>query len=184
VPLVGRGNLSNVLCATAVALELGVALETIAERARRLTPARRRGEVRAIGGIRMVDDSYNSSPAALRQALEALARERTAGRRVAILGEMLELGELSAALHEACGRDAARAGLDRLVTVGGPPARALGRAAVAAGMAEEAVQHFDTSAEAADAVPGTLARGDAVLVKGSRGTRTDLVADRITAVFG
>jgi UDP-N-acetylmuramoyl-tripeptide--D-alanyl-D-alanine ligase len=184
IPLIGRGNLSNVLCATAVALELGITLAEIAGRAARLTPARRRGEVRSVGGVHLVDDSYNSSPSALTQALETLARQRVAGRRVAVVGEMLELGDLSIALHEACGRAAARAGLARLVTVGGMPARALGRAAVAAGMAEEAVQHYDSSAEAADAVPGGLRAGDAVLVKGSRGTRTDLVADRIATVFG
>jgi UDP-N-acetylmuramoyl-tripeptide--D-alanyl-D-alanine ligase len=182
--LVGRGHLSNVLCATAVAMELGVTLDEVAERAKRLKPARRRGEVRVLGGLRLVDDSYNSSPSALTQALDALARDLAARRRVAVVGEMLELGDLSVPLHEVCGRLAARAGLAMLVTVGGPPARALGRAAVAEGMAEEAVRHFETSEQAAAGVPGMLAAGDAVLVKGSRGTRTDLVADRIVAVFG
>jgi UDP-N-acetylmuramoyl-tripeptide--D-alanyl-D-alanine ligase len=102
-------------------------------------------------------------------------------RRIAVLGEMLELGEQSVALHEACGRAAARAGLTYLLTVGGPPALAMAHAAVAAGMPASAVRHLATSAEAADAVVPMLRDGDVVLVKGSRGVRTDIVADRVKA---
>jgi UDP-N-acetylmuramoyl-tripeptide--D-alanyl-D-alanine ligase len=184
VPLLGRGNLANVLCAVAVASELGVPLADVVSRVARLAPARRRGEVRVLGrGVTVVDDSYNSSPAALRRSLETLARERTTGRRVAVLGEMLELGDLSMALHEECGRAAAAAGLNLLVTVGGPPAEALGRTAVVAGMSATAVRHAATSAEAADLAARLVAPGDVVLVKGSRGVKTDLVVDRLAAVF-
>jgi UDP-N-acetylmuramoyl-tripeptide--D-alanyl-D-alanine ligase len=184
VPLLGRGNLANVLCAVAVATELGVPLADVVTRVARLAPARRRGEVRVLGrGVMVVDDSYNSSPAALRRSLETLARERTSGRRVAVLGEMLELGDLSMALHEQCGRAAAAAGLGLLVTVGGPPAEALGRTAVAAGMSAAAVWHAATSVEAAELAARVVAPGDVVLVKGSRGVKTDLVVDRLAAVF-
>jgi len=184
VPLLGRGNLANVLCAVAVATELGVPLADVVTRVARLAPARRRGEVRVLGrGVIVVDDSYNSSPAALRRSLESLARERTTGRKVAVLGEMLELGDLSMALHEECGRAAAAAGLGLLVTVGGPPAEALGRTAVAAGMSAAAVWHAATSVEAAELAARVVAPGDVVLVKGSRGVKTDLVVDRLAAVF-
>jgi UDP-N-acetylmuramoyl-tripeptide--D-alanyl-D-alanine ligase len=184
VLLLGRGNLANVLCAVAVASELGVPLADLVTRVARLAPARRRGEVRVLGrGVTVVDDSYNSSPAALRRSLETLARERITGRRVAVLGEMLELGDLSMALHEECGRAAAAAGLNLLVTVGGPPAEALGRTAVGAGMSTAAVRHAATSAEAADLAARLVAPGDVVLVKGSRGVKTDLVVDRLAAVF-
>jgi UDP-N-acetylmuramyl pentapeptide synthase len=69
-------------------------------------------------------------------------------------------------------------------TIGGEPARALGEAAIAAGMAAGTVAHFATSAEAAPAVAAAVAPGDVVLVKGSRGTRTDLVVDRLAEAFG
>jgi UDP-N-acetylmuramoyl-tripeptide--D-alanyl-D-alanine ligase len=185
VPLLGRGNLSNVVCAAAVALELGVPLADVAARAERLVPARRRGEVRVLRhGVTVVDDSYNSSPTALNTSLEMLAREPVAGRRVAVLGEMLELGSLSVSLHEACGLIAAGAGLGLLVTVGGTPAEALGRAAAGAGMDPEAIRHVATSAEACDVVAGLVAPGDVVLVKGSRGVQTDLVVDRLVAELG
>ena len=184
VPLLGRGNLANVVCAAAVAAELGVPLAEIATRAAALTPARRRGEVRYLRhGIAVVDDSYNSSPSALNKSLEMLSREPVVGRRVAVLGEMLELGELATSLHEACGLTAARAGLGLLVTIGGPPAEALGRTAVEAGLDPSIVRHVATSAEAAELLAGEVAPGDVVLVKGSRGVKADLVVDRLEAVL-
>jgi UDP-N-acetylmuramoyl-tripeptide--D-alanyl-D-alanine ligase len=180
VPLLGRGHLANALAAIAVAGEYGVPVDTMAERLAAAKPASRRGEVwRLRSGVTLVDDSYNSNPRALQRTLEAVAAERQCLRRVAVLGEMLELGDDAVALHEACGRAAARAGLAKLVTVGGAPAAAMANAAVDAGMPASAVLHVATSAEAADAVLPMLREGDLVLVKGSRGVRTDIVADRL-----
>jgi len=182
VPLIGRGHLANALAATAVATHYGVPLDVIARRMATFTPAARRGEVwRLRGGITLVDDSYNSNPRALERTLEAIAAERHCARRMAVLGEMLELGEQAVALHEACGRAAVRAGLAQLITVGGAPAGAMATAAVAAGMPRSAVSHVASSAEAADAVARLIAPGDLLLVKGSRGIRTDIVADRVKA---
>jgi UDP-N-acetylmuramoyl-tripeptide--D-alanyl-D-alanine ligase len=184
VPLLGRGNLANVLAATAVATEMGVSLDHIVERAATLQPAHHRGSVlRLARGITLVDDSYNSSPAALRKALEVIAHERRATRKAAVLGEMLELGEHSMRLHQECGRAAAAAALDRLITVGGAPAKALAEAAVAAGLPRDAVSWSDTSAAAAELMASWMDDGDLVLVKGSRGNRTDAVVDRIAAEF-
>ena len=184
VPLLGRGHLSNVLAAAAVALEMGVGLDHVVTTAATLQPSARRGAVlRLPKGVTVIDDSYNSSPTALKRALDVLAHT-WAARRIAVLGEMLELGDLSTELHEDCGRTAAGSSLMRLITVGGAAARALGEAAIKAGMPSTTVMHFDTSAEAATALPSQLTAGDVVLVKGSRGTRTDLVVEQLTAVFG
>ena len=184
VPLLGRGHLMNVVCAAAVALELGVDLDTIVSRAAGLTPSSRRGAVlRLSKGVTVIDDSYNSSPSALMRSLEVLARS-WAARRIAVIGEMLELGDLSESLHRECGRAAASSRLTRLVTIGGEPARALGEAAIEAGLPRAAVTHFDNSTDAAAAIAEQLTSGDAVLVKGSRGIRTDLVVERLRAVFG
>jgi len=183
VPLLGRGHLSNVLGATAVALEMGVELDLVVATAATLQPSARRGAVlRLPQGVTVIDDSYNSSPTALKRALDVLAHT-WAARRIAVIGEMLELGEFSTALHEDCGRAAAGSGLLGLVTIGGAAARALGTAAIAAGMPSGTVLHFDTSDEAARALPSQLTSGDVVLVKGSRGTRTDVVVEQLTAVF-
>ena len=181
-PLLGRGNLANVLAATAVAVDAGVPLDEIARVAARLQPADRRGSVRQLrNGITLVDDSYNSSPSALRQALETVGRESRRRRVVAVLGEMLELGDHASRLHAASGQAAAAVGIAQLFTVGGAPAAEMAHAAAAAGIPAAAVAHFATSDAAAAAVVGALRPGDVVLVKGSRGIRTDVVADRIAA---
>jgi UDP-N-acetylmuramoyl-tripeptide--D-alanyl-D-alanine ligase len=183
-PLLGRGNLLNVLAATAVALDAGVPLREIVATASRLTPAERRGAVRRLrGGIVLIDDSYNASPAALRTALDVVARDSHASRKVAVLGEMLELGEHSLGLHRESGRVAAASGLSLLFAIGAAPARALADEAVAAGMPPGVVHYFDRSETAAPRVAAEIRTGDLVLVKGSRGTRTDIVADRIAAEF-
>jgi UDP-N-acetylmuramoyl-tripeptide--D-alanyl-D-alanine ligase len=182
IPLLGRGHLSNVLAGLAVALQFGVPLEVIAERTARLKPADRRGEVwRLRDGIALVDDSYNSNPRALQRMLDVMASEQRFVRRVAVLGEMLELGEQSATWHRECGRSVARAGIARLITVGGPPARAMADAAIDAGLDAAAVTHVASSGEAAGIVSGALRAGDLVLVKGSRGVRMDVVADLVKA---
>jgi len=184
-PLLGRGNLANVLAATAVAMEFGIPLDAIAARAARLRPSDRRGAVHRLrGGVMLVDDSYNSSPSALKRALDVIAKEPRATRKVAVLGEMLELGAFSADLHMDAGRTAAAAGLDALFVVGGEPARTLAKGAIAAGMSPDSVTFFEQSAAAAPAIAAALRTGDVVLVKGSRGTRTDVIADRIAEAFG
>jgi UDP-N-acetylmuramoyl-tripeptide--D-alanyl-D-alanine ligase len=134
-------------------------------------------------GIVMIDDSYNSSPAALARAFETISSGAVAGRTVAVVGEMLELGDHSAALHRESGRLAAAAGVGLLFAIGGVSARALAAAAVDAGLPAGSVRHFETSDVAADGIAQAVRAGDLVLVKGSRGTRTDIVADRIAAVF-
>jgi UDP-N-acetylmuramoyl-tripeptide--D-alanyl-D-alanine ligase len=182
VPLIGRGHLANVLAAAAVALEFGIALREIAERVGRLVSASRRGEVRHLrDGVTVIDDSYNSNPRALEQMLEAMAAAQPAGRRVAVLGEMLELGDASLPSHRECGRAAAKAGLAALVTVGGEAALALGEAAIEAGMPASAVTHAPTSEETAGQIDRLIRAGDLVLVKGSHGIKTEIIADRIAA---
>ena len=110
-PLLGMGNLANVLAATAVAVSMGVPLDDIVAVAASLHPAAHRGELlRLPGGVTLVDDSYNSSPAALMRALETIGVATGSARKAAVLGEMLELGGHSQRLHEACGRAAAAAG--------------------------------------------------------------------------
>jgi UDP-N-acetylmuramoyl-tripeptide--D-alanyl-D-alanine ligase len=184
VPLLGRGHLLNVLGAAATALEMGVDLDFIISAAARLKPSPKRGAVIKLRkDVTVIDDSYNSSPSALQRSLDVVARSWGA-RRIAVLGEMLELGELTLPLHQECGRAAAASRLSRLITVGGDAARALGAAAIEAGMTPQSVIHFETSVEAAPAVASLVAPGDVVLVKGSRGTRTDVVVEHLTAVFG
>ncbi len=172
--LPGRHQADNLLAAATLALALGVVPENVAATTARLRPAPRRGEVHALGnGVALVDDSYNSSPEAAGALLALLAA--TPGRRVAVLGEMLELGPASAALHREVGRRAATAA-DVVVAVGGAGAAELARAAAGAETHRTA-----TAAEALELVRSLVRPGDVVLVKGSRGVGLDAVADGLLA---
>ena len=183
-PLLGSGNLLNALAATAVAVEFGVPLDVIAERIGLLRPAYHRGELlRLPGGLTLIDDSYNSSPAALKQSLELMGAARGSARKAAVLGEMLELGPHAVRLHEECGARAAAAGLDLLITVGGDAARAMADAAVRAGMRAAAVGHVSDAGQAADLALQRTRPGDLVLVKGSRGIGLDALVERLKAEF-
>ena len=184
--LLGRGNLLNVLAATAVAIEYGIDLDQIAAEITRLQPADRRGAVRLLrGGITLIDDSYNSSPSALRRALEVVAHEARDTRAIAVLGEMLELGDAFDRVARVVRSGGCRSGTE-------PTVRRRGRAGKGVGRGRDRRRHA--------AVGGVVLRdertgrprrraaqsvaGDLVLVKGSRGTRTDVVVDTLVAELG
>ncbi|MCY4637790.1 MAG: UDP-N-acetylmuramoyl-tripeptide--D-alanyl-D-alanine ligase [Acidobacteria bacterium] len=180
--LLGAGQVANVVAAIAVALLFQVPVEAMLREAAAFAPPPRRGEViRLAQGVTVVDDSYNSNPAALEQALRSLGSDKGHRRRVAVLGEMLELGPRARLLHRACGRLAVEAGFDVLVAVGGPAAEALAEGARAAGLDAGHAVTCGTSEEAASLTAALVRAGDLVLVKGSRGVRVDRVADRLKA---
>jgi UDP-N-acetylmuramoyl-tripeptide--D-alanyl-D-alanine ligase len=180
VPLAGHAQLMNVLAAAAIALELGISPEAIERGVASLQPVARRGAIRVLAnGARVVDDSYNASPSAVRAMLAALAATPVQGRRIAVLGEMLELGRASRQLHDACGRAAAAADISELVIIGGEAADGLAEGALASGLSPAHIHRFADSATAAERIHDLVAAGDFVLVKGSRGTRTDIVVDRL-----
>jgi UDP-N-acetylmuramoyl-tripeptide--D-alanyl-D-alanine ligase len=163
-----------------VGLESGVPLADMVRRASTLRPAPHRGEVRALpSGATVIDDAYNANPPAVERALEVLANATGVARKVAVLGEMLELGRDSGGLHARCGRAAARAGVSVLIAVGGEPARALADAAREAGVPDDGVRHVATSDEAAELAVALVREGDLVLVKGSRGIRLEKVVERL-----
>jgi UDP-N-acetylmuramoyl-tripeptide--D-alanyl-D-alanine ligase len=166
--LLGEHNASNALAALAVALEAGVELEAAVKALESLTAGDKRGEVLEIGGATILNDCYNSNPEALRSMIRTLAG-RPARRRILVAGEMLEQGEQGPALHAACGRAAAEAGLDLVAGVGGNAVH-LATSCCAGGV--PAV--FLPDAEAAGRwLRGQLRPGDVVLVKGSRGVHLE-----------
>ena len=167
--LLGEHNAANAMAGLAVALEAGVELEAATAALGKLTAGDKRGEILTIGGATILNDCYNSNPEALRSMIHTLATRPTERRRILIAGEMLELGTEGPALHAACGRAAAEAGIDRVVGVGGN-AEHLASAACAGGVASI----FLPDAEAAGQWMATkLNPGDLVLVKGSRGVHLE-----------
>jgi UDP-N-acetylmuramoyl-tripeptide--D-alanyl-D-alanine ligase len=131
------------------------------------------------GGLRIYDDSYNSNPRALEAALTSLA-VLPAPRRVAVLGDMLELGRGERDFHRQAGETVARTGWDVLVAVG-PLAAGIADGAVEAGMRPAAIHRFADSAAAAAAIGSLVRDGDLVLVKGSRGIKTEAVVAALRA---
>lgn len=164
--LLGEHNVTNALAAIAVGIEAGIAPETCCEALAALEPGDKRGQVMLVRGAAVINDCYNSNPAALK-AMIAVLKGMPAERRILVAGEMLELGPDSAALHAACGQ--AAEGLDVVVGVRGH-AREIVEAARAAGV--EAV-FVETPEEAGAWMRENLRAGDAVLLKASRGVRLE-----------
>ena len=156
----------------AVALEAGVDLNAAVKALETLTAGDKRGEVIEINGAMLLNDSYNSNPEALRSMIRTLA-SRPGRRRILIAGEMLELGDHAPALHAACGKAAAEAGIDMVVGVRGN-AEHLATAACGGGVASI----FLPDAEVAGKwLKQNLRPGDVVLVKGSRGVHLERAID-------
>ncbi|MSQ35673.1 MAG: UDP-N-acetylmuramoyl-tripeptide--D-alanyl-D-alanine ligase [Dehalococcoidia bacterium] len=169
VPLPGRHLLSNVLAALAVGLSDGVPLDEAVGAIETLRIPTRLRVGSLPGGVMLLDDTYNASPVATLGALELLAE--TPGRHLALLGDMLELGELSAREHARVGRRAAEL-VDVLFTVGGL-ADGIAVAARQGGLHD--VHHYATKDEAAAALRAALRPGDVLLVKGSRALALETV---------
>ena len=166
--LLGAHNAANAMAGLAVALEAGVDLDAALGALERLTAGDQRGEILEIDGATILNDSYNSNPEALRSMIRTLAA-RPAARRILVAGEMLEQGEHGPALHAACGRAAAEAGIDLVAGVQGNAVH-LAAAACSGGVAAL----FLPNAEAAgEWLRQTLRAGDVVLVKGSRGVHLE-----------
>lgn len=141
------------------------------------------GRMRILRGVKktwLLDDSYNSSPLAALSAVRDLAAFPIAegNKRIAALGDMLELGSLSEDAHIQLGRMVAECGIDMLVTCG-KLAHATGRAALEAGLAEEAIIHFDQSADAGRFIQDRMHQGDVVLIKGSQGARMERITKEL-----
>jgi len=182
LPLAGPHFLMNFLAATAAAHEVGVPVEAIVEAAARMKPARSRGEVRRLGRrVTLLDDSYNSNPTAVDAAVTALGMAAQ-GRRVVILGDMLELGPTGPELHRETG--ARLAGHADLVVGVGALGREFVEGARRAGFPAGGLREFPDSEAAAREVAALVKEGDAVLVKGSHGAHMEKVVEALVATFG
>lgn len=175
VPAAGEHNVRNALCAMAVARYLGVpAGDVVRAISAYKAPAMRQQMVEA-NGLLIIDDSYNASPDSMRSAIDVLSTRPVTGKRAAVLADMLELGDFSQQGHYQVGQYAKERGVELLVAVG-PLSRE-----IAAGYGEGA-RWFATNQEASAFLRDALRPGDAVLVKGSRGMKTDEIVAALSAV--
>jgi UDP-N-acetylmuramoyl-tripeptide--D-alanyl-D-alanine ligase len=177
--LVGRHAVMNLLAAIAVAREFGIPPARAREAIGSFTVGKMRGERLEHRGILIWNDCYNSNPEAVESMIDVL-RESPAVRRIAVLGEMLELGHAAVALHRQVGVYASGHGVDLLIGVQGT-ARHMVEAAIAAGLPASAGHFFAEAREAGDFARQAARPGDAILFKGSRGVHVERALERFLA---
>jgi UDP-N-acetylmuramoyl-tripeptide--D-alanyl-D-alanine ligase len=176
VNLLGRHQAVNALMAIALGAELGLSRSEIERGLLESQPARMRLQLWEVNGVRVLDDAYNANADSMLAALRTLQDLPCKGRRLAVLGDMAELGQHSEAAHEEIGRRAAEMGVGQLFAVG-KMAAVMARGARGAGLAR--VLEFSEVEAAAVAVKQFVRDGDVLLLKASRATRIERVAERL-----
>lgn len=177
---IGVQHTYSAAAAAAVASLFDIPLETAVGSLKSYVPPP--GRMRLIPAIKealVIDDTYNASPVAMERALLTLKEMRNVNRRIAVLGDMLELGRYSVEAHEAAGKLAASA-VNVLITVG-VRARKIADSALQNGMDEKNVFQFDDAEKAGEELESLLAEGDVILVKASQGIRLETVVERVMA---
>lgn len=179
----GRHNIYNALAAASVGFSLGIAAEAIGRRLESVRPAAMRGVLYSLpNGVELLDDSYNSNPAAMKCLVELLRDLRPRGRRILVSGDMLELGSHGKKAHAQIGCSVAESGIDIFVAVGPLSALAADAARSAGGRIE--VHHFTDSAVASPFVAGCARDGDLVVIKGSRGIAMERIVLAVREAAG
>ena len=179
--VLGRQHAQAAATAAAVGLAMGMNLVEIGEKLLNYKPAR--GRTNLIEGVKntwLIDDSYNASPQSSKLAIDILADIPIDGRKIAVFGDMLELGSLSEEGHREVGRELVRQKIDYLFVVG-ERSRDIARGAKEAGMDEDKIYHFPYSEETGIFLQERMKEGDVVLVKGSRGVKMEQVVYEIMA---
>lgn len=178
LPVPGRHNVMNALAAVGVGLEMGLTAEEIAKGLATVALTGMRLEISEAGGLKVINDAYNASPASTKAALQVLAGTAGGRRKVAVLGNMLELGPRAAAGHREVGETAAGLGVDYLVAVG-DLAAGIAEGAAGAGLAAERIFHCANNEGAMKVLDELLQVDDVVLVKGSRGMRMEQIVQHL-----
>ena len=171
--LPGRHSVTNALLGLAAAFELGVLPSDGRDGLAAFQPATQRLRLREAGGVRVLDDTYNANADSMTAALRTLAELPVVGRRVAVLGDMAELGPETALAHEEVGRTAARLGIDAVFAVGANASLTAAASGPSRGIA------FSTVELAAPAILHFLEPGDTVVFKGSRSARMERLMDAL-----
>lgn len=175
--LPGRHNLENLLAAIATARVVGISWDGIWHGIQALKPAYHRGVIVNAGGAQLYDDTYNSNPYALSRALTLLDQADVGGRRIAVIGDMLELGERELEYHAEAGRNVPKS-IDVVVGVG-KRSRAVLDGAREVGFAGDRLHHFDDAESAAAFLKTFINDGDLVLIKASRGIGLDKIVTQL-----
>ncbi len=175
-PLLGRHNVLNVTLAAATALEFGFKKNDISDALIGFKAPRGRLRHQEADGIHWIDDSYNSNPSSLKAAFALFKSYPPAGRKILILGDMLELGPRAAAFHQEAGRTIATYPFDLVLAVGTLSQR-YKEEAVFYGFDKNKIEVFPSSTEAGEFLKTKIKKGDTILLKGSRGMHMERILE-------
>ena len=181
VPVMGEHNIYNSLAAIAVGLRYGMDIQEIAKGIAEFVPGNMRLNIFECKGIKVIEDCYNASPTSVEAALKVL-KQLNSKRKIAILGDMLELGEWTESSHRDIGRFTQENNADYLFAVG-KYAERIKEGALNAGMPSERVYSFKDNNEINQTLESFLQQGDAVLVKGSRGMKMENISGYIRSAY-
>ena len=184
VPVPGAHNVMNVLAAFAAGRALKIPIDTMIDNFKRFQPMAMRFEcVQLVNGVRVVNDSYNANPQSMQAAFRTVGSAKRAGRFIAVLGDMFELGEQANALHRDVGEAAAKAGVDELYVIG-DHADDVAAGAARGGLNGSRVHVMNDMDELAPQVMDTMTTGDVILIKGSRAMKMERFAEHLKREIG
>lgn len=177
----GIHNLYNALAAIAVGGLMKIPKSKMAEALSQYVGSHHRMEIKKVNNFKIAADCYNANPSSTTMALQTVSQMKCEGKRIAVLGDMLELGPESPQMHAELGNHIWEQGFDFLITVG-TDSQGLATRAVERGMPQDRVQSFATSEEAREILSDLVEDGDIVLVKASRGTKLDKVVETLESM--
>jgi UDP-N-acetylmuramoyl-tripeptide--D-alanyl-D-alanine ligase len=177
----GMHNVTNALAAAAVGFSLNLPGTVIAQGLATFRPAAMRSQVLSHRGVQIINDCYNANPASMKAALQLLGEWTPARERVAVLGDMLELGRETQQMHQDVGRFAAGQQLSRLIACG-QLGKEIAQGARQGGMPESSIVEVPDATFATDLLKKSVRRGDVVLVKASRGMRMEQIVQGLTGM--
>lgn len=180
IPLLGVHNVYNALSAIAVGLTMNMEIESIRRGLQNFVPAKMRMEIYDTkDNIKIINDSYNANPDSAIAAIEVLKSMPSSGRKVLIIGDMLELGDYTVEGHRKVGEKVAESNIEVLITIG-EKAKEVINGALSKGMNKEQIYSFKDNEDAISKISSILAPNDVVLVKGSRMMKLEEVVDYLT----
>lgn len=178
IPVLGEHNVKNALAAYLVGLCYGVTKEQYIDAISSFVPGNMRQNILDVNGITVINDCYNASPSSVQAGLKILSQIDKNRRKVAVLGDMLEMGDWASEAHSLVGKYVVESGVSLLVTVG-KDSKNIASGAVNAGMESEKIKSFETNDEVISYLDKVVEKGDIVLVKASRGMKLETVVEHL-----
>jgi len=182
IPTLGRHNVYNALGAIAVGREAGLSVSLIRTALADFSPSPMRMKRLVMEGVVILNDAYNANPASMRSAMEVLSELKAEGRKIAVLGDMLELGPQGPRLHRQVGHLVAKSGIDVLVVVGNM-AKSIAQGAIQEGFEPQRVFRCADASQAAEHLKNMLQPGDVMLLKASRAMYLEKILPLVFSSF-